>query len=100
MMMSFGKVINQLEIDSFVSSLNFQNRNEYIDFYYSLLNKDSDSIFITLDNKRIDLSKESYFLESLFSFNLNEKTNLKYLYKNAEASLTDEESEEFAKIMS
>lgn len=98
MMMSFGKVINQLEIDSFVSSLNFQNRNEYIDFYYSLLNKDSDSIFITLDNKRIDLSKESYFLESLFSFNLNEKTNLKYLYKNAEASLTDEESEEFAKI--
>ena len=98
MMISFGKAINQLEIDSFVSSLNFENRNEYIDFYYSLLNKDSDSIFITLDNKRIDLSKESYFLESIFSFNLNEKTNLKYLYKNAEASLTDEESEEFAKI--
>lgn len=98
MIMSFGKVINQLTIDSFVTSLNFQNRNEYIDFYYSLLNKDSDSVFITLDNKRIDLSKESFFLESLFSFDLNEKTNLKSLYKNAEASLTDKENEEFAKI--
>lgn len=98
MIVSFGKVINQLIIDSFATRLNFQNRNEYIDFYYSLLNKDSDSIFITLDNKRIDLSKESFFLESLFSFNLNEKANLKYLYKNAEASLTDEENEKFTKI--
>ncbi len=98
MILSFGKVINQLNIDSLITCLAFQNRNEYIDFYYALMNKDSESILITLDNKRIDLNKESYFLENLFSFNLNEKANLKYLYKKAEASLTDEESEEFVKI--
>ena len=98
MILSFGKIINQLNVNSLITGLNFQNRNEYIDFYYALLNKDSNSIFITLDNKKIDLNKESYFLESLFSFNLNEKTNLKFLYKNTEASLTEEEKEEFAKI--
>lgn len=98
MIMSFGKTINRLTSTSAIIHLSFQNRDEYIDFYYSLLNKESDSIFITLNDERIDLSKESFFLESLFSFNLNEKTNLKSLYKNAERSLTDEEREEFSKI--
>lgn len=98
MIMSFGKTINKLTNDSTITYLSFQNRDEYIDFYYSLLSKESDSIFITLNDKRIDLSKESFFLESLFSFNLNEKANLKFLYKNTERSLTDEEREEFSKI--
>lgn len=98
MIMSFGKIINQLTVDSNIAHLSFKNREEYVDFYNALLNKDSDNIFITISEKKIDLNKESFFLESLFSFNLNEKTNLKILYKNVELSLTDKESEELSRI--
>ena len=96
--MSFGKIINQLTVNSNITHLSFKNREEYVDFYNALLNKDSDNIFITINDKKIDLVKESFFLESMFSFNVNEKGNLKILYKNAELSLTDKESEEFSRI--
>lgn len=98
MIMSFGKTINQLTIEYNITHLRFKNRDEYINFYYSLLNKDSDNIFLTFNEKKIDLSKESFFLENLLSFNLNEKANLKILYKNAESSLTDKENEELSRI--